>query len=486
MVKLFNKTLSLVVVLCFLAVQMPVASQAGPIQNAKEWATQKFSSTTPNMELSYREFYSKSSTYISWVAGACAAVACALIVISTGGTALPIVGSIGTWIGSAAGLTGVAATNYGLALLGGGSLAAGGFGVAGGTILSAVLAGTSDIVFSFAGDTLFEMYEKNKFFENAKKLPTLPLPGKDDGPKSLQKVVQYIDSYYVHDKPSYDDENVGVINNAIAQLKHNIQYNDKDERNIEQLLTMVSLLQFNIGQYDEASATAKNVIEIFKRRESDKNRDFVGVYPSTLNVEQYPFLKTKTKCSIPLSIWGISSLSNPDVNISETTSAMRQAILLEPNNKMNPLIISLYLDRLLLRQDKIKKNYFDHLISAINGIKDKGISTPCYQIILFRSLIMAKRYQDFLRIVKRTPLNNFKDEMAVIDNCKFALEEYRGYNDISQMCLDQINKDNDFMKKESNRKGYNEMTNSCAKYVANYEQLNDDLQDIIKGGPTSS
>ncbi len=51
---------------------------------------------------------------------------------------------IGTWIGEMAGLSGAAATSYGLALLGGGSLASGGLGMAGGsTVLGIAFAGTS-------------------------------------------------------------------------------------------------------------------------------------------------------------------------------------------------------------------------------------------------------------------------------------------------------------------------------------------------------
>lgn len=43
-------------------------------------------------------------------------------------------GALGTWVG---GYTGIAATNFGLALLGGGSLAAGGYGMAGGVLVIA-------------------------------------------------------------------------------------------------------------------------------------------------------------------------------------------------------------------------------------------------------------------------------------------------------------------------------------------------------------
>jgi hypothetical protein len=49
--------------------------------------------------------------------------------------------AIGTWIGNLAGLSGAAATSFGLAFLGGGSIAAGGFGMVGGNIVLGVAFG---------------------------------------------------------------------------------------------------------------------------------------------------------------------------------------------------------------------------------------------------------------------------------------------------------------------------------------------------------
>lgn len=49
---------------------------------------------------------------------------------------------IGAWIGELAGFSGAAATSYGLALLGGGSLASGGLGMAGGSALLGILSGS--------------------------------------------------------------------------------------------------------------------------------------------------------------------------------------------------------------------------------------------------------------------------------------------------------------------------------------------------------
>jgi hypothetical protein len=88
----------------------------------------------------YRDFLTFDK--MNWALGSKVGgvVAAAGIVVGTGGLVLApaIGGAIGTLVG---GYTGAAATSYGLALLGGGSLAAGGLGMAGGTAVVAGLGG---------------------------------------------------------------------------------------------------------------------------------------------------------------------------------------------------------------------------------------------------------------------------------------------------------------------------------------------------------
>ena len=75
-------------------------------------------------------------------------IATAAAVYFSGGSAAAAapawIKAVGTWVGGAVyGLHGAAATNAGLALLGGGSIAAGGLGIKGGVVLLTILASTS-------------------------------------------------------------------------------------------------------------------------------------------------------------------------------------------------------------------------------------------------------------------------------------------------------------------------------------------------------
>lgn len=102
----------------------------------------------------FESFY-RTSNAIAWGVGAVMATVAVVFFVLSGGTAGPIEAAIGTWIGNAMGLSGVAATNAGLATLGGGAIAAGGFGMLGGTVvLTAALSFSSAVVFDLLSSKL--------------------------------------------------------------------------------------------------------------------------------------------------------------------------------------------------------------------------------------------------------------------------------------------------------------------------------------------
>ena len=88
----------------------------------------------------YRDFLTFDKMNLALGSKVAGVVAAAGVIVGTGGllAAPAIGGAIGSLVG---GYTGAAASSYGLALLGGGSLAAGGLGMAGGTAVVAGLGG---------------------------------------------------------------------------------------------------------------------------------------------------------------------------------------------------------------------------------------------------------------------------------------------------------------------------------------------------------
>jgi hypothetical protein len=81
---------------------------------------------------------------------------------------------LGTWIGNAVGLSGAAATSFGLAFLGGGSLASGGFGMAGGSVVLGVAFGSARA----AHDGLNAAADDLNIVVDARNLPILLATGR--------------------------------------------------------------------------------------------------------------------------------------------------------------------------------------------------------------------------------------------------------------------------------------------------------------------
>lgn len=131
-------------------------------------------------------------------------------------------------LGAAAGLSGVAATNFGLALLGGGSLAAGGAGMAGGM---AVVAGTSAAVggAGFAGGSLLHSLGEAGAREELVKLQTtykaVLLHSQRDRAKARKVVEQLAKQQAALEKDlsrerTLNDDNAQRVKNLEKTIEH--------------------------------------------------------------------------------------------------------------------------------------------------------------------------------------------------------------------------------------------------------------------------
>ena len=140
----------------------------------------------------FAAFYQPSGV-VSWLVVGLLAVAAGAAIFFTGGAASPAVAAIGSWVGGTMGLSGAAATKAGLALLGGGSIASGGFGIVGGTaVLTAALTFSTELVLDYSVGTLIAKYQYHDLVERSKDLTTLPLPKNTGG--WIRKLRRWTDS----------------------------------------------------------------------------------------------------------------------------------------------------------------------------------------------------------------------------------------------------------------------------------------------------
>ncbi|ATX81710.1 hypothetical protein Ga0123462_0841 [Mariprofundus ferrinatatus] len=266
----------------------------------------------------------KTSSHIGWIAAATLAAIAGAVIFFTGGTASPVVIGIGSWVGGMMGFSGIAATNAGLALLGGGSMASGGLGMLGGTaLIVASLTFSTDIVMDYTVGRAINAYEYSNLIERSKGMTTLPPPKNKSGSETYKNALLVLDNLD-NKKAIQDNENQAILKVAIQQLKDTAPSTDPDEQIKEE--TLLALLLFTTNDYKVA-----------------KDKAWLAIQSAR---------KAELKRTLPAFIYATSSLYDEQINVEDiTNNYFGYSVLAEPENPIIPMLFSIYLDRLMLRVD---------------------------------------------------------------------------------------------------------------------------------------
>ena len=171
-------------------------------------------------QATFESFYIEDS-YIGWIIAGIAAVIGGLVIFFTGGAASPIVLGIGTAIGEMAGLSGIAATNYGLALLGGGSIASGGLGIAGGVaVITVALSFSTDVVIDYTLGNAISKYSYSTFVNDSKKMPTLPIPQNESGSDNYENTIEYLKEHINNKETLFSNYNQKILQQSYKLPNH--------------------------------------------------------------------------------------------------------------------------------------------------------------------------------------------------------------------------------------------------------------------------
>ena len=124
----------------------------------------------------FESFYSTTSSIWLWTAIIAGTIAVVVTAWFTVGAPIPAwIATVGAWIGSTVGLSGAAAVNFGLALLGGGPIAAGGLGILGGAaVLTVAMSFSAGVAISYGTDVATEAWNYSKFVEANKEMTRRP------------------------------------------------------------------------------------------------------------------------------------------------------------------------------------------------------------------------------------------------------------------------------------------------------------------------
>ncbi len=330
-------------------------------------------------DITFESFY-KDSSSIGWILAAAAALIAIVVIFITGGTASPIVVSIGTWIGGTMGLSGVAATNAGLALLGGGSIASGGFGVIGGTaLLTGALTFGTEVIIDYSLGKAINKYSYSNFSKDSKNMITLPLPKNADGCDSYQEAITLIEDIDTN-VPISSENTQETIRMAINILKMMDEEDlDLDEKAKKEGL--YALLYFIANDFKKSKNHAELSIKLSKQ--------------------------AKVKHTLPSYIFATSSLYDESFNYNDLVDKyLKYSFVVEPDNPIIPLLLAIHLDRMMYRfgDGSIDASSLNKVFQAMadNSLREYRIQN--YIAVLSRYIIRLKLEQQ--KISSLTSTNN--------------------------------------------------------------------------------
>jgi len=347
----------------------------------------------------FESFY-KETSYVGWILAGIGAVIAGAAIIFTGGTASPIVVGIGTWIGGMMGYSGIVATNVGLALLGGGSIASGGFGIIGGTVLlTATLSFGTDIVIDYTLGKAITEYKYGSLAEQSKEMLTLPYPMNTDGSNSYKAAIDAL-SKIDKKSPIYADVNQQIVKGTIQILESNQEKFGLDKKLKNE--TLLSLLYFISNDYIKAKQYANSAIEDAK----------------ILDVKR----------TLPAFIYATSSLYNEKFDFNSITNDyFKYSILAEPNDPLIPLLFSIYLDRMQLRfnDNFLDEQAFKHIFAIMKAPELEKLRLQNYTALLSRYFIRLKLEQQKISSLAGSSNETIKNNPKTLETVTNSLNKYK-------------------------------------------------------------
>jgi len=292
-----------------------------------------------------------------------------------------------------------------------------------------------------------EVYDKSAFMERAKTLPVLPLPRNDRGSKLYEDIIETINKQYDSSKPQFDESNQRVIT---AGINLALNYQDlKTHEELGQIYTLLSLLYLNAGNYDNSYYYAQHAISEVRIANTDR--------------------KSNISITLPHALLAITSLSKGDVDVSWSIDHLKYAIENEKDNDLIPFTLSVFVDRLMLRLDKMKPSHLVR-IQNITVRTERKYRTQANQALLVKSLVMTKKEQDFIRIVTSISPESIQCDLAK-SKLKTSLNDYSDYLYVAKTCLNDVSSDEKFLKDPENKKPLLDLNRTIGQYEGYHTQL---------------
>ncbi|MDE5833450.1 MAG: hypothetical protein K2H64_10825 [Desulfovibrio sp.] len=303
--------------------------------------------------VTFESFYMESGLW-SWVIGISLAVLALGAVIMSAGAASPIVAGIGSAVGSMMGLSGAAATSAGLAFLGGGSLAVGGYGMLGGTVLLTTILEGGFLAGSQYLDAMRRAASYQELCEQTKDYPNFPPFKNTSGPSEIGGAVKILERGYNTDLPPSSSGNLSAVRSAINEL---LRYRPEQDRfykigyktviRHEQLRVeaCLALLYFMDNDYKAAYRRADSAMRFYQNRDDDG------------------------PASVPQFIKATAGLVTGDAKPSYSLGLFSSAVSGEKDSPILPLLYTIYISR-AGAADCVNSDFLKSLLSSTGYIAD--------------------------------------------------------------------------------------------------------------------
>lgn len=335
------------------------------------------------------------------IVGTIAVAAFAFVTFGGGAAAAPAwMATVGSWIGSTAGLSGAAASNFGLALLGGGATAAGGLGVAGGV---AVLTAAMDLsvgVAGYATSAALEQWDRAKYIEANKDMMTLPLPRNSNGGDAYEETMEYLEENYNKDLPISDAKNQDILRQAANKLQKDATHEDDEEYALKNR-TLLALLYLQQNEYVSAYAEAQRALQHASN--------------------------AKEESTLAAFIWSLAQLADSSSRCTNNVlQGLRIAYTQEPDNDLMPIMTACCMDRLMYRYHYGQLS-IDHLSNFFRTITDSSIKKKhtyaTVEIYVTRCLVELRRTKEDIRIIAQD--KNMMMQSEVISEVHARISRHR-------------------------------------------------------------
>ena len=293
--------------------------------------------------------------------------------VTTGGAGAPAAAiAVGTWMGKLMGFSGAVATNVGLALVGGGSIASGGLGMAGGAaLINASLIFSTTIVPEYAISRFTSEYSYSGLQELSANMPTLPLPINKRGSSSYRAAFELLRSANSQE-PYFTTENREIIERSIRMIEGGVIAGDETPEGIARENALLSLLYFvsNDAYVENARRYAEEAIWNARISDIDYTLPAFILATSAAYEETFDFY-------------------------SMTDGYFRYAILGEPDNPLIPLLFSIYLGRISLRfgDDYLNETALHSVFEIMAEPALRDFRLVNYQMIMKRYFVQLKLNQ---------------------------------------------------------------------------------------------